>query len=485
MSTARPAAFTPYRLARVRLELSQITRRLMLVKIVCGIALGICYWYSVPYVLPFIVHGATAESAAAESAAFQGSASRQLAMPVIAFFCLLLLRELPRRGRFEGHLRYFAAAYVIWAVMSVAWSDDPSLTIKRLVVFLINILAIYTFARRFSLIEISVLAFFVTGTVAILALYGDVVMQHIFDPRNADYRFQGIAEANYQAMSLVVGIFSGLTLFDRRPAWRKFLAPALFVAFILLYLTRSRVSTIICLMMAGIMMFRLARKILSAPARAMLAVACMAVVLPVLVYVVGQKGLGAAQSAFMMGRTDTQNTSNLSNRAPLWAELSEYVKTRPLQGFGYAGFWSPSRVSLISGHQGWTVPHAHETYLDQTLSLGFVGSLLYAGVLWGAIFFAWKRYRRSRQATDLLAAAMLTWLAMEGLAESAPIDPYLPTTLAYACIVKMCFAEGSETEQDTWLGSDQLLGGVTPALLEKLPPNLRAEAKTAMESTHV
>ncbi|MBW8746654.1 MAG: hypothetical protein JF584_03720, partial [Acidobacteria bacterium] len=69
MSTARPAAFTPYRLARVRLELSQITKRLMLMKIVCGIALGICYWYSVPYVLPFIVHGATAESAAAESAA--------------------------------------------------------------------------------------------------------------------------------------------------------------------------------------------------------------------------------------------------------------------------------------------------------------------------------------------------------------------------------------------------------------------------------
>jgi hypothetical protein len=73
---------------------------------------------------------------------------------------------------------------------------------------------------------------------------------------------------------------------------------------------------------------------------------------------------------------------------------------------------------------------------------------------------------------------------LEGLAESVPIDPYLPTTLAYACIVKMCFAEGSETEQDTWLAPDQLLGGVTPALLEKLPPNLRVEAQIAMESSH-
>lgn len=484
MGVTHSAIPSPRRLARIQAELSRLARRVLTVKILCGIALGICYWYSVPYVLPFISRGATPDSANAAAEAFQGSMSRQLAMPVIGVLCLILLRELPRRGQFAGYLRYFAAAYVSWALVSIVWSDDPSLTLKRLVVFMIDILAIYTLARRFSMLEIATLAFFITGTVALIAFYSDTVMQHIFDPRNADYRFQGVAEANYQAMSLVTGIFAGLTIYERKPRWRRFLVPTLLAAFALLYLTRSRVSTIICLLMAALMLLRLARKNLSRQIQVMVFVGCLAVVGPVLVYVIGQKGAGAAQAAFMMGRTDTQNTSNLSNRAPLWAELSEYVKERPVFGFGYAGFWSPERVSLISGHQGWTVPHAHEMYLDQTLSLGLVGALLYAGVLWTAVILGWSRYRRSDRQTDLMAAALLTWLAMEGLAESVPIDPYLPTTLAYACIVKMCLLPDSEDLQDVWLQNDQLLGRVAPQLLERLPSNLQAEAHAAMEAHH-
>ena len=41
---------------------------------------------------------------------------------------------------------------------------------------------------------------------------------------------------------------------------------------------------------------------------------------------------------------------------------------------------------------------------------------------------------------------MITWLALTGLAESTPLDPYLPTMLAYACVVKMIFVAPEPAE---------------------------------------
>jgi O-antigen ligase len=181
---------------------------------------------------------------------------------------------------------------------------------------------------------------------------------------------------------------------------------------------------------------------------------------PAFIFLAGRSGSGAAQSAFMMGRTDTENTSNLSNRAPLWSELMESVRTRPWFGFGYEAFWTAARVERVSTDQGWVVPNAHDTYLDQTLSLGAVGAVLYAGMLWGAIFVAWRRYFRDRSETSLMPALLLTWLALTGVAESAPLDPYLPTILAYSCIAKMCLVEGSESESDRLQRKDKIIGGV-------------------------
>jgi O-antigen ligase len=159
---------------------------------------------------------------------------------------------------------------------------------------------------------------------------------------------------------------------------------------------------------------------------------------------VGKNGTNAAQMAFMMGRSDTENTSNLSNRAPLWGELMESVERNPWLGVGYDAFWTPARVESISADQGWAVPHAHNTYLDQALSLGVVGALLYTAMVWSAMVMAWGRYRSDGSAGNLLAAVLITWLALEGLAESVPLDPYLPTLLAYACIAKMCMVKNPE-----------------------------------------
>jgi hypothetical protein len=53
-------------------------------------------------------------------------------------------------------------------------------------------------------------------------------------------------------------------------------------------------------------------------------------------------------------------------------------------------------------------------------------------------------------------------MMIESLAESTPLDPYLPTILAYICVVKMFLAEGSEAESDRARGPREIMTGVSP-----------------------
>lgn len=407
-------------------------------KIICGIALGICFWFSVPYQFPYIQERDPKLAAAMESQAYAGSISRQIAMPILFCIGLYMLWRLPKRGDFRGRLMVLALMYVGWAVLSIAWSADPSITGKRLVVFAIDAFLAFVIARTLSMMEMALLGFFATAGVASIALYVETVKLAELAPFDPEYRFMGVTTANYMAMSLVVCVFCALTLLEHRRRWAIWLVPWTGVALTLLLLTRSRVSTLIVILMLAIMLNKIARDFFSPHMRAMLVIGVLAVSVPAATYFVGKTGSSAAQMAFMMGRNDTENTSNLSNRAPLWSELMESVELSPWLGAGYDGFWTPSRVETVSADQGWTVPHAHNTYLDQALSLGIVGALLYAAMVWSAVVMAWRRYRADSGADNLLAAVLLTWLALEGLAESVPLDPYLPTLLAYACIAKMC-----------------------------------------------
>ena len=461
---------------RMRYEFERQSYRVRTIKILCGILLGVCFWYSVPYYLPLKIDPDPKKAARDEAAAYEGNFSRQVAMPVIALVAAFLLWRLPKRGRPGSRLMPIAIGYVSWAILSAGWSGDPSITRKRLVVFAINAFFAYTVARVLSADEMALFGFAQTGIVALISLYVDTLQEKKFAPFDPDYRFNGVMTANYQAMNLVMCMICGLTLLQKRPHWIRWIAPAMGLGLVLLYLTRSRLGTILGLILLAILAFRYSKQHLAPHVRTLTLVLGLTVIVPGLIFAIGRNGGGgAAQSAFMMGRKDTENTSNLSNRAPLWAELMESVHERPWLGYGYEAFWTPARVERISADQGWMVPHAHDTYLDQTLSLGVVGMLLYFGLLWGGAIMAWLRFKRRPSEQSLLPAVLLTWVALTGVAESVPLDPYLPTLLAYTCLVKMCLIEGSEEETDTYFG-DEIIHGLpaqTPAAAHVEEPQSR------------
>ena len=421
--------------------------------ILVALLLGICFWYSVPYSFPLRLDPDPIRAASGEADAFHGSLSRQIAMPLAFLLCAVSLYRLPPQSRIvKSRLLLSVLAYIGWVLISLTWSTDPEITRKRLVVFLIDVLVAYTIARHATLRELALFGFIATSVVAGIALFADVVLLGDFRPFDPDYRFMGVMTANYQAMNLFVCLVCGLTLLESRPHWMRWLGPLLTLAAGLLFLTRARIGTILFLVVFAVTFVRVVKRDLRSHARALLVLVLAAVVVPGVLLVGARNGGSALMSIFMMGRHDTENTASLSNRAPLWAELSDSVRRRPWLGTGFQAFWSPERVEKISLDQGWVVPHAHNTYLDEVLSLGVVGGVLYAGTLVGACTVAWKRYRRLPEPFQLLPVLLLAWILLLSLTESLPLTPYLPTLLAYSCVARMCMREIRNETKEPGLG---------------------------------
>jgi exopolysaccharide production protein ExoQ len=75
----------------------------------------------------------------------------------------------------------------------------------------------------------------------------------------------------------------------------------------------------------------------------------------------------------MLGRDPT-----LTGRVKLWRLAFASFLRQPLFGYGYSGFWNVSSDALhINRVLYWTVPHAHNGFLDLALELGLVGLFLY------------------------------------------------------------------------------------------------------------
>lgn len=447
-----------------------------------ALLLFIGFWMARPYYLPWTVE--EEKDADNRAMAAQGTIERELGMPALGLLGVYMLYRTRRRSsaaeidngglddpdskpdgelklqpnaapkprRFKGRLAIAAAAYCFVCFLSLGWSDDPALTLKRLVVFALSVLVVVALARVFSSVELAELGFYLCGTVGLIAILCDIFLTRSFAPFDPDYRFLGVMSSNSQGQNLTVCILSGLMLMLKFPRHTRWLAPAIALAGVLLYLTRSRTATFTCLLLS---LFFIKRKLDARFRPQTLLIATLltlGIAGPLLI--ASNRGTSLVASTFMLGRDDTQNMATLSNRAPLWDELSNFVARRPILGYGYNSFWTPGTVAEISAHQGWGVPNGHNTFLDQELSVGLVGLMLFAAVLLGCLIRAWRRYLRRPIPETLLPAIVLTWLLLTSLLESVPLDPFLPTFLAYVFLAQCLMPEGAATDGEAFLTPD-------------------------------
>jgi O-antigen ligase len=95
------------------------------------------------------------------------------------------------------------------------------------------------------------------------------------------------------------------------------------------------------------------------------------------------------------------------SRLKLWPEVLEYVKERPLTGYGFGR--GMLRESLLKEFQHTFLWHAHNLFLDSVLQGGLPGLLLLLFLLGATLRQGW---RMSRSSDDLAAACGLAVLAV-------------------------------------------------------------------------
>jgi len=402
--------------------------------------LTIGFWFARPYYFP--LNAADEKNADAHAIIEQASLTRQISLPLMGLLACYMLWRIPQRRRaqaFQGPLAVAAAMYLGLAILTLAWTADPLLGLKRLTVFFLDILLVVAVAKTFRPIELAKLGFFACGIAGLIAVLIEIFITHTFAPLDPDYRLLGVMSANSQGMNLTVFIFCGFTLLMKYPRRVRSLAFALLGGAMLLFFTRSRLASFACLLLSLLFTQRIIEQRFKRQNRMIAILLLLAATIPAVIASGSEARL--LQSSFMMGRSDTENTATASNRTPLWGDVTDFISERPFTGYGFHAFWTTEHIDEISKHLGWVVPNAHNTYLDETLSAGIFGMLLYAFLLWGSVIVAWQRYRRNPAPETLFPFAMLAWLFFTVWLESVPLDPFLPTFLAYVCMAQCMLPE--------------------------------------------
>ncbi len=128
----------------------------------------------------------------------------------------------------------------------------------------------------------------------------------------------------------------------------------------------------------------------------------------------GATGVSVGSLTGSMGRS-----SDLTGRTELWSSIASMIIERPVLGYGFSGFWegASSEASVVESNVGWSPSYSHNGYLEITLSLGFVGLLLFLWILRTgfrrALFYA----ENPQSISDLWPLAFLVFFTIHNLAE--------------------------------------------------------------------
>ena len=83
---------------------------------------------------------------------------------------------------------------------------------------------------------------------------------------------------------------------------------------------------------------------------------------------------------------------SLTGRTEIWDSLMRKVADRPWTGYGYGAFWGrigeSAPADWVRKETGWTVPSAHNGWIDLLVQLGWPGAVLVGGLMAGTALIA-------------------------------------------------------------------------------------------------
>jgi len=360
------------------------------------------------------------------------SVTRRIGLFLLALLgAFYLMNKKKNKICFQGYLAWSLVLFICWSFLSVLWTYDKFLVLRKLFVFGILILGALAIAEKFPLFRIIKLVLFSSLLFLLVGISAEIFLG-TFNPMMSGYRFSGTINPNHQGMNCAVLIISALAIAKSSKEKKYFYFIIAVVAIIFLILTKSRTafaSVVGCLIIFWIFSLKSAPKIL-------FTLSIITIIL--FIYINSSTNLKRDMHlAILLGRSD-KYTDTLSNRIPLWRECFTYISKRPLLGYGFRGFWTKTRTLDIASRT-WGAYHGHSEYLQMQLDLGLVGLTLYLSIFYFAISRLISLYIYLGNWSYLFCISILFWCVFNGILESFITELNLSNFFVIVVLIKLGF----------------------------------------------
>jgi exopolysaccharide production protein ExoQ len=286
-----------------------------------------------------------------------------------------LMALTPRRLALGLARQPFLIAIVAIATLSVFWSVSPDQTSRRIFALVFTTLGGVILAARYSwarLAEVLATCFAILAVCCVFTgLFVPAIgrMSDIFPGAWRGLWLEKNAFGDNMAQGAVICAAAALLNPRRASLWWGAAIACLF----LVVMSTSKTSLISVLL--GVAAVGLVWTVRRGPVAGVAASWAAVVGLGL----IGGVAFFASDVVFgLLGKDAT-----LTGRTQLWAAIMRQINERPWQGFGYAAIWDETGpwgpMAWISHDAGFRAHHAHNSWLEQWLSLGVPGLVAWAG----------------------------------------------------------------------------------------------------------
>lgn len=366
----------------------------------------------------------------------QGSVLRQFCYVSIALIGIIyLFRAKSCSFTWRRPVALAWALLVGWCMLSTLWAQEPVTSAKRILAYLFMVTGAagmsVSWSRKHVLqfISLSGAAHLTAGIVAELAT-------GYFTPWISGYRFAGTQSWNVQGFCCLLMVLASVAAADSDPRHKFIFRTLAIYGLTFLMLTRSR-SSLMGIAVGYLIYFLLTRSLVT-KVRFGLAASTSVLILYI---------SGLLTSMFDFFSRSGEGVEDLTGRQPLWELLATFVKLRPMTGYGYQSFWTAKNVDYFAGELHWPVSSAHNSYLDNIITLGFVGLILHASVLIFGVVGGSSLFKKTRSPIFAVAAAMCAVFLVVGMLEATVVITAGPYNFGVTLLLWVLCLEGPNRDE--------------------------------------